>query len=145
MIRWLRPEFQNRDGMSAEQATIGVPNVDDDVTPAKSAMAAKMAWPKTLAEQARAVRAALAGGGATPAVLARTAFKGRTRAASPRSSTRSSRSAKPTSIPRACIAREATSIAVGRVAGSRLRCRASPGDHSPTRRSASQEVVAAGV
>jgi hypothetical protein len=115
LVRWLRPEFQNKDGAGAVHQTIDAADDDDDNSdsgdepaaktpkrgrgaakkskakvataaesdaaddpPAeqppkrKAAKAAKQAWPKDLAEQTRAVRAALAaaGGIATPADVA---------------------------------------------------------------------------
>ncbi len=94
LIRWLRPEFQNKDGAGMVQQTIDP--ADDDETdgsdepaaekPKRGRLAAKksagsgsispkvakQAWPKDLAEQTRAVRAALtaAGGIATAADVA---------------------------------------------------------------------------
>lgn len=56
IVRWLRPEFQNPGGSAPTQHTLALPAV----RPAAEAKAArKLPWPKTLAEQARAVRAAL--------------------------------------------------------------------------------------
>ena len=60
LIRWLRPEFQNPTGGGA--ATQGQLELKPDAAAAKAAKGkpgAKPAWPATLAEQARAVRAAL--------------------------------------------------------------------------------------
>jgi hypothetical protein len=53
-VRWLRPEFQNpqRAAQTAFATEVAVA--------ARAARAERAAWPKTLAEQARAVRAALA-------------------------------------------------------------------------------------
>jgi SAM-dependent methyltransferase len=60
LVRWLRPEFQNRDGVT--QTTI---EADAEEAPvAKPAKVAKLPWPKTLAEQAAAVQAALSAGAA---------------------------------------------------------------------------------
>jgi hypothetical protein len=57
LIRWLRAEFQNPTGQSTDQGALGITGK----TPAgKARKAEKLAWPKTLAEQARAVRSALA-------------------------------------------------------------------------------------
>jgi len=72
LIRWLRPEFQNPTGAAASQGSLGlVPAA------AKAKKAEKTPWPKSLAEQAQAVRAALAGRSkpATAAELSR-GFKG---------------------------------------------------------------------
>jgi len=57
LIRWLRPEFQNPTGQSAGQGTLGIA---DKPTSGKARKAEKLPWPKTLAEQAQAVRTALA-------------------------------------------------------------------------------------
>jgi hypothetical protein len=57
LIRWLRPEFQNPTGQSAGQGTLGIA---DKPTAGKAKKAEKLPWPKTLAEQAQAVRTALA-------------------------------------------------------------------------------------
>jgi hypothetical protein len=92
MIRWLRPEFQNpAGGRAAVQVDLGLPPDE----PAAAA-AAPRPWPKDLAEQARAVREALAAhaGPATAAQLAR-AFTTARPAASARSSPPSSPSATP--------------------------------------------------
>jgi hypothetical protein len=57
LIRWLRPEFQNPTGQSAGQGTLGIA---DKPAAGKAKKAEKLPWPKTLAEQAQAVRCALA-------------------------------------------------------------------------------------
>jgi hypothetical protein len=57
LIRWLRPEFQNPTGQSAGRGTLGIA---DKPTAGKAKKAEKLPWPKTLAEQAQAVRSALA-------------------------------------------------------------------------------------
>ncbi|HJQ24280.1 MAG TPA: DNA methyltransferase [Blastocatellia bacterium] len=66
-VRWLRPEFQNpqRAAQTAFAADVAVA--------ARAAKSERAAWPRTLAEQARAVRAALAAQNAavTAAELAR--------------------------------------------------------------------------
>ena len=70
-IRYLRPAFQNP-GSTTTQTTLAT---DEAETPAAAAKpAAKLPWPKTLAEQAQAVRAALKTFGAPTdaATLART-------------------------------------------------------------------------
>jgi hypothetical protein len=55
LVRWLRPEFQNPEGVT--QQTIAE---EIDETPlAAPAKVEKLAWPKTLSEQAAAVQAAL--------------------------------------------------------------------------------------
>ena len=74
IVRWLRPEFQNPAGVAATQGTLALPA---ETKPAKTKPAAKPSFPKPLAEQARAVRAALQTQGkpVTAAELAR-AFKG---------------------------------------------------------------------
>jgi hypothetical protein len=54
-IRWLRPEFQNPQG--AAQTDLGI-NIEKPEV-AASVKQEKLVWPKTLAEQARAVRNAL--------------------------------------------------------------------------------------
>jgi hypothetical protein len=74
IVRWLRPEFQNPTGATAAQGTLALPA---ETKLAKPKPAAKQPFPKPLAEQARAVRAALQGQGkpVTAAELAG-AFKG---------------------------------------------------------------------
>ncbi len=76
LVRWLRPEFQNPKGPAERQAEL----IAAAVQPVPTA-AAKRAWPKSLADQIRALRSALAEqpGPATGDQLART-FK-RARAA----------------------------------------------------------------
>ena len=56
-IRWLRPAFQNPTS-TATQTSLATGEAE--TTPATAKPAGKLAWPKTLAEQAQAVRAALA-------------------------------------------------------------------------------------
>jgi hypothetical protein len=56
VIRWLRPEFQNPAGTAASQGTLGLTPTEKTAKPRK---AEKIPWPKSLAEQAQAVRAAL--------------------------------------------------------------------------------------
>jgi hypothetical protein len=56
LIRWLRPEFQNPSGIAANQGTLGLAATGKAAKPKK---AEKIPWPKSLAEQAQAVRAAL--------------------------------------------------------------------------------------
>ena len=60
-IRWLRPAFQNP-ASTATQTTLagnGMDGTEGTNVPAATKAAAKLAWPKTLAEQAQIVRAAL--------------------------------------------------------------------------------------
>jgi hypothetical protein len=66
IVRYLRPEFQNPQGGRPVQGDLGLAPADGDgrATPAKgktgkTAKAAKIAWPKTLAEQAKGVRTVL--------------------------------------------------------------------------------------
>ena len=80
IIRWLRPEFQNPEGAKAATQTTLIPIEPEptlpDATPAK-----KEPWPKSLAEQAQAVRAALASqpAGMTAEQLARMFIRGQTK------------------------------------------------------------------
>jgi hypothetical protein len=73
LIRWLRPSFQHP-ATTTTQATLDTGETETVPTPAKAKPTAKLAWPKTLAEQAQAVRAALvsAAGPADVATLAKT-------------------------------------------------------------------------
>jgi hypothetical protein len=59
LIRWLRPEFQNPGGASANQGSLNLPAVEKA---GKAKKTEKQPWPKTLAEQAQAVRGMLAAG-----------------------------------------------------------------------------------
>jgi hypothetical protein len=84
LVRWLRPEFQNSKGSrAATQATL-LP-VEPEPEPAAAVTAPgtarKQPWPKSLAEQAQAVRTALATApaGMTPEQLARTFVRGQAR------------------------------------------------------------------
>jgi hypothetical protein len=76
LVRWLRPSFQHPTAI-ATQATLDTGDSESVAKPTKAKPAAKMPWPKTLAEQAQAVRAALVStaGPADVATLAKT-FKG---------------------------------------------------------------------
>lgn len=62
IVRWLRPEFQNPGGKATQQqGSLALGGVDA-AKPGKAgkpAAAKRQPWPKGLAEQARAVRAAL--------------------------------------------------------------------------------------
>lgn len=62
LVRWLRPEFQNPEGRAAAQQSQGklIDDAAADPAAAKKAARGKTPWPKTLADQAQAVRAALA-------------------------------------------------------------------------------------
>ncbi len=55
LIRWLRPEFQNPQGAQQTGFAAG----DKEAVAVASGKQEKLPWPKTLAEQAKAVRAAL--------------------------------------------------------------------------------------
>ncbi len=72
IVRWLRPEFQNPSGV--KQRAIAV---EEEPSPARQLAASpggrggktkKLAWPKTLSEQAAAVQAALAGFGSAASI-----------------------------------------------------------------------------
>ena len=74
IIRWLRPKYQNPDGPQAASTTQGALAIEPEAPEATAAVAgAKLPWPKTLPEQAQAVRAVLAEQptGLTPEQLAR--------------------------------------------------------------------------
>lgn len=59
LVRWLRPEFQNPTGTKAATQTTFVEE-EPESEPAMAAKAkAKAPWPRTMAEQAQAVRTAL--------------------------------------------------------------------------------------
>jgi hypothetical protein len=75
LIRWLRPSFQHP-ATTTTQATLGTGDIEATAAPTKAKAAGKLPWPKTLAEQAQAVRTALAtsAGPAAAATLA-TQFK----------------------------------------------------------------------
>lgn len=78
VIRWLRPEYQNPAG--APTATQAALPIAIEPEPASTSVPAKkQPWPKSLAEQAQAVRSALAASPAavTPEQLARTFTRGR--------------------------------------------------------------------
>ncbi|MFO1349731.1 MAG: type IIL restriction-modification enzyme MmeI [Gammaproteobacteria bacterium] len=69
IIRWLRPAFQNPTGRQATQTDI---DIDIDIEAAAvEVKAIKQPWPKTLAEQAQAVRGMLTGAPANTAEIAR--------------------------------------------------------------------------
>ena len=62
-VRWLRPEFQTPAGpQAAIQATFGIEEPEEGEAEEAAALPrTKLPWPKSLAEQAQAVRTALAG------------------------------------------------------------------------------------
>lgn len=86
LVRWLRPEFQNPEGRAASLESQGK-LIDDQEADgavsvsagAKKAAGGKTPWPKTLAEQAQAVRAALSShrGPVSSAQLAKTFSRAR--------------------------------------------------------------------
>ena len=71
-VRWLRPDFQNPEG-TTEQTELDVPSTPDTRHPVPGTRARKHPWPKTLPEQVRVVREALADAAepATPETVAR--------------------------------------------------------------------------
>ncbi|TSK08553.1 MAG: class I SAM-dependent DNA methyltransferase [Geobacter sp.] len=78
LVRWLRPEFQNAEGVELEQqATFKLEEVSESAAPATSKT--KAPWPKTLPEQMQAIRAALAAaeGPVTTEAIARTFLRAR--------------------------------------------------------------------
>jgi len=61
IIRWLRPEYQNPDGAQAASTSQGALAIEPEAPePTAAAAGARLPWPKTLPEQAQAVRAVLA-------------------------------------------------------------------------------------
>jgi hypothetical protein len=60
LVRWLRPAFQNPEGNRPADATQSTLPIEQDAAVWPAAKAAKRPWPKTLPEQAQAVRAVLA-------------------------------------------------------------------------------------
>jgi hypothetical protein len=79
VIRWLRPEYQNPKG--AKAATQGTLLIEPEPIAAVATPAKKEPWPRTMAEQAQAVRAALASqpAGVTSEQLARTFIRGQSK------------------------------------------------------------------
>lgn len=84
LVRWLRPEFQNPEGRAASLESQGKLIDDQEADGAVSVSAGakkggKTPWPKTLAEQAQAVRAALSShrGPVSSAQLAKTFSRAR--------------------------------------------------------------------
>jgi hypothetical protein len=75
LIRWLRPSFQHP-ATTTTQAPLGTGDIEATAAPTKVKAAGKLPWPKTLAEQAQAVRAALtAAAGPVDAATLATQFK----------------------------------------------------------------------
>jgi len=60
LVRWLRPDYQNPSGKQQQAAALIDAGGPQRAGKAKAAKVAKRPWPKTLAEQAAAVGAALA-------------------------------------------------------------------------------------
>jgi hypothetical protein len=81
-VRWLRPEFQHPAGRATQTALDTGTHDPAATTTPTTARRDKLPWPKTVPEQARAVRQALAarGGVTTPAELAQTFSRARVRA-----------------------------------------------------------------
>ena len=73
LVRWLRPDYQNPDGPREAAATQGALLIDREVPGSPAIKADKRPWPKTLPEQAQAVRSVLAEhhAGLTPEQLSR--------------------------------------------------------------------------
>ena len=79
LIRWLRPEFQNPGGPKPSVARQTTLLADEPETPdVPAASSKKQPWPKTLPEQAQAVRALLAASPVAlkPAAIAKTFHRG---------------------------------------------------------------------
>src|SRR6202007_3377685 len=81
LIRWLRPEYQNPEGLQAAAATQGELPIEREQPESPTLKAGKRPWPKTLPEQAQAVRAVLAehSSGLTPEQLARLFLRANTK------------------------------------------------------------------
>jgi hypothetical protein len=81
VIRWLRPEYQNPEGRHAAAATQGELPIEREEPESPAIKAGKRPWPKTLPEQAQAVRAVLAehSSGLTPEQLARLFLRANTK------------------------------------------------------------------
>ncbi|MEK7833145.1 MAG: DNA methyltransferase, partial [Acidobacteriota bacterium] len=73
LIRWLRPEYQKPAGVQTGM----LPEEADAKEIVAKTKAAKLAWPKTLAEQVRAVRSALTDEAVTAEQLAKLFVRGR--------------------------------------------------------------------
>ena len=81
VIRWLRPEYQNPEGAQATAAKQDALPIESEAPRAIPAMTGeKRPWPKSLPEQAQAVRSMLAEqpNGITPEQLARSFFRANT-------------------------------------------------------------------
>jgi len=81
VIRWLRPEYQNSEGTKAAVATQGALPIGPEDAESQADKAGKRPWPRTLPEQAQAVRAVLAEhtSGLTPEQLARLFLRANTK------------------------------------------------------------------
>jgi hypothetical protein len=81
LIRWLRSEYQNPAGAQAPAATQSALPIEPDRTEPSTARAERRPWPKTLPEQAQAVRAVLSEhpAGLSPEQLARLFLRANTR------------------------------------------------------------------
>jgi hypothetical protein len=81
VIRWLRPEYKNPEGLQAGAATQGELPIEREEPESPAVKAGKRPWPKTLPEQAQAVRAVLAehSSGLTPEQLARLFLRANTK------------------------------------------------------------------
>ena len=81
VIRWLRPEYQNPEGLQAAAATQSTLPIEPEEPESPAIKAGKRPWPKTLPEQAQAVRAVLAehSSGLTPEQLARLFLRANTK------------------------------------------------------------------
>jgi len=81
VIRWLRPEYQHPEGTKADSATQSTLPIEQEEPESPAINAGKRPWPKTLPEQAQAVRAVLAehASGLTPEQLARLFLRANTK------------------------------------------------------------------
>ena len=81
VIRWIRPECQNPEGPREAAATQSALPIDEEKPGSPAIKADKRPWPKTLPEQAQAVRAVLAEhpAGLTPEQLARLFLRANTK------------------------------------------------------------------
>ena len=81
LIRWLRPEYQNPEGPRQQPRLRATLPIDREAPGSPAIKADKRPWPKTLPEQAQAVRAVLAEhpAGLTPEQLARLFLRANTK------------------------------------------------------------------
>jgi hypothetical protein len=81
VIRWLRPEYQNPAGLRTATATQSALPIEREVPESPAVKVAKRPWPRTLPDQAQAVRAVLAENstGLTPDQLARLFLRANTK------------------------------------------------------------------